>query len=164
MIQPLEETVKRAVLLFLFGAIILSALWIGGCASEPAQTQALYTDAKKMLNAIDSAFALPGRSTERVKLMNQIIAEKWDIQVVDKLRQYLKEAPKGKFASQATELLDKAIKSDRLRMLGQVRPLLEQQGQGIPKTAEESDSAAARIARQQQAKADSTAKPASGGK
>ena len=50
--------------------------------------------------------------------MIKIINEKWDIQVVDKLRQYLKEAPKGKYATEATALLDTAMKSDHLRMLG----------------------------------------------
>jgi hypothetical protein len=152
-----EETVKRAVFLYLSAMTVMAALWVGGCASESAQTQALYTDAKKMFDEIDRAFTLPGRSTERVALMNRIIREKWDIQVVDKLRQYYKEAPKGKYAVEATSLLDKAMKSDHIRMIGQVRPALEQQGQGIPKTPAEADSMTARIARQQQAKPDSTA-------
>lgn len=129
---------KKAAFLFLSAVTVLAALWIGGCASEPAQTQALYTDAKKLSDEIDRAFTLPGRSPERVALMNKIISEKWDIQVVDKLRQYLKEAPKGKYAAEATDLLDKAIKSEHLRMLGQVRPILEQQSQAIPKTAADS--------------------------
>ncbi len=134
---------KRAVFLFLSAMTVLAALWVGGCASEPAQTQALYTDAKKLLDEIDRAFTLPG-STERKALMNKIISEKWDIQVVDKLRQYLKEAPKGKYATEATDLLDKAMKSDHLRMLGQVRQILEQQSQGIPKTQDEADSTTAK--------------------
>ena len=154
---------KRAVFLFLSAMTVLAALWVGGCASEPAQTQALYTDAKKLLDEIDRAFTLPG-STERKALMNKIISEKWDIQVVDKLRQYLKEAPKGKYATEATDLLDKATKSDHLRMLGQVRPILEQQNQGTPKTQAEADSMTARLSRQQQAKPDSVAQLTPGGK
>jgi hypothetical protein len=155
--------VKRAVFLYLSAMTVLAALWVGGCASEPAQTKALYTDAKKMLDEIDRAFTLPG-SPERKALMNKIISEKWDIQIVDKLRQYLKEAPKGKYAAEATDLLDKAMKSDHLRMFGQVRPFLEQQSQGTPKTQAEADSMAARFSKQQQAKPDSTAKSAPGGK
>ena len=154
---------KRAVFLFLSAMTVLAALWVGGCASEPAQTQALYTDAKKMFDEIDRAFTLPG-STERRTLMLKIIGEKWDIQVVDKLRQYLREAPKGKYATEAAALLDKAIKSDHLRGLGQVRPILEQQSQGIPKTPAEADSMTARLNRQQQAKPDSAAKSPPGGK
>ena len=153
---------KRAVSLFLSAMTVLAALWVGGCASEPAQTQALYTDAKKLLDEIDRAFTLPG-STERKALMNKIISEKWDIQVFDKLRQYLKESPKGKYSTEATDLLDKAMKSDHLRMLGQVRPILERQGQGIPKTQAEADSMTARLSRQQQAKPDSAARSAPGG-
>jgi hypothetical protein len=156
--------VKRAFFLFLSTMTVLAAIWVGGCASEPAQTQALYTDAKKLLDEIDRSFTLPGRSPERVALMNKIITEKWDIQVIDKLRQYLKEAPKGKYATEATDLLDKAMKSDHLRMLGQVRPILEQQSQGIPKTPAEADSMSARLSRQQQAKPDSVAQPTPGGK
>lgn len=155
---------KRAVFLLLSAITVLAALWVGGCASESAQTQALYTDAKKLLDEIDRAFTLPARSTERVALMNKIISEKWDIQVVDKLRQYLKEAPKGKYATEATVLLDKAMKSDHLRMIGQVRPILEQQSQGIPKTQAEVDSMSARLSKQQQAKPDSVAQSAPGGK
>ena len=155
---------KRAVFLFLSAMTVLVALWVGGCASEPAQTQALYTDAKKLSDEIDRAFTLPSRSTERVTLMNKIISEKWDIQVVDKLRQYLKEAPKGKYATEATDLLDKAMKSEHLRMLGQVRPILEQQSQGIPKTQAETDSMTTRSSKQQQAQPDSAAKSAPGGK
>ncbi|MCX6833204.1 MAG: hypothetical protein NT028_13945 [candidate division Zixibacteria bacterium] len=155
---------KRAVFLLLFTMTALTALWVGGCASEPVQTQALYTDAKKLFDEIDRAFTLPSRSTERVALMNKIISEKWDIQVVDKLRQYLKEAPKGKYATEAATLLDKAMKSDHLRGLGLVRPILEKQSQGIPKTPAEADSMTARLSRQQQAKPDSAAKSAPGGK
>ncbi|TFH64811.1 MAG: hypothetical protein E4G91_04605 [Candidatus Zixiibacteriota bacterium] len=154
---------KRAVFLFLTAMTVLAALWVGGCASESAQTQALYTDAKKLSDEIDRAFTLQGRSPERVALMNKIISEKWDIQVVDKLRQYLKEAPKGKYATEATDLLDKAIKSDHIRMIGQVRPILEQQTQGIPKTPAEADSMSARLSKQQQAKPDSAAKSVPGG-
>jgi hypothetical protein len=143
--------------------MVLTALWVGGCASEPAQTQALYTDAKKMSDEVDRAFTLPS-STERAALMNKIISEKWDIQVVDKLRQYLKEAPKGKYATEATNLLDRAIKSDRLRNLGLVRPILEKQSQGIPKTQAEADSMTARLSKQQQAKPDSVAQSTPGGK
>jgi outer membrane murein-binding lipoprotein Lpp len=155
--------VKRAVFLFLSAVTVLAVLWVGGCASESAQTQALYTDAKKMLDEIDRAFTLPS-STERAALMNKIISEKWDIQVVDKLRQYLKEAPKGKYITAATDLLDKAMKSDRLRNLGLVRPILEKQSQGIPKTQTEADSITARLSRQQQAKPDSVAQSTPGGK
>jgi len=154
--------VKRAVFLFLSAMTLLAALWVGGCASEPAQTQALYTDAKRFSDEIDRAFTLPG-SSERKTLMLKIISEKWDIQIVDKLRQYLKEAPKGKYAIEATELLDKAMKSDHLRGLGQVRPILEQQSQGIPKTPAEADSMTARLSKQQQAKPDSAANSAPGG-
>jgi hypothetical protein len=156
--------VKKAVFLFLSAVTVLAALWIGGCASESAQTQALYTDAKRFSDEIDRAFTLQGRSTERVALMNKIITEKWDMQVVDKLRQYLKEAPKGKYVTEATDLLDKAIKSNHLRMIGQVRPILEQQSQGIPKTQAEADSMTARLNRQQQAEPDSAAKSTPGGK
>jgi hypothetical protein len=152
---------KRAVFQFLSAMTVLAALWVGGCASESAQTQALYTDAKRMYDEIERSFTLPGRSTERVTLMNKIITEKWDIQVVDKLREYLKEAPKGKYATEATDLLDQAIKSEHLRMLGQVRPILEQQSQGIPKTPAEADSMAARLGKQQQ---DSVAQSTPGGK
>jgi len=155
--------VKKAVFPLLSAMTVLAALWVSGCASEPAQTQALYTDAKKWLDEIDRAFTLTGNSTERKALMNKIISEKWDIQVVDKLRQYLKEAPKGKYATEAAALLDKAIKSDHLRMFGQVRPFFEQQGQSVPKTATEADSVAARLSKQQQAMPDSAAKSAPGG-
>jgi hypothetical protein len=155
---------KKAIFLLLSAMTVVAALWVGGCASESAQTQALYTDAKKLLDEIDRAFTLQGRSPERVALMNKIIMEKWDIQVVDKLRQYLKEAPKGKYATEATNLLDKAMKSDHLRMLGQVRPILEQQSQGIPKTPAEADSMSARLGKQQQAKPDSAAQSTPGGK
>lgn len=140
---------RRTVALFLFGTIMLSAMWFVGCASEPAQTKALYTDAKKMFDEVERAFTLQ-RGDERSKLMNQILGEKWDVQIVDKLRQYVKEAPNGSFSKEANELLDKAIKSDHLRMLGQARPLLEQYGQGIPKTAAEADSAAKNLMRQKQ--------------
>jgi hypothetical protein len=156
--------VKRAVLLFLSVITVLTAFCVGGCASESAQTLALYTDAKQMSDEIDRAFTLPGRSTERVALMNKIISEKWDIQVVDKLRQYLREASNGKYATEATALLDKAIKSEHLRMIGQVRPLLEQQSQGIPKTPAEADSMTARLSKQQQTKPDTAANSAPGGK
>jgi hypothetical protein len=155
--------VKKAVLLLLSAMAVLAALWVGGCASESAQTQALYTDAKKMSDEIDRAFALPG-TNERKALMIKIISEKWDMQVVDKLRQYLKEAPKGKYATEATDLLDKAVKSDHLRMISQVRPMLEQQSQGIPKTPAEADSMSARLSRQQQTMPDTTVKSATGGK
>ena len=121
-------------------ALAISALAISGCSSEPPQTQALYTDAKKMYDEINRAFTLPGRSQERVDLMHKILDEKWDIQVVDKLDQYLKEAPNGKFASDAKKLLDEAKGSDKIRMLGQVRPFLEKTG--VPKTAAEADSLA----------------------
>jgi hypothetical protein len=156
--------VNKAIYLFLIAMTALTALWVGGCASESAQTQALYTDAKKLSDEIDRAFTLQGRSPERVALMNKIITEKWDIQVVDKLRQYLKEAPKGKYATEATELLDRATKSEHLRMLGQVRPILEQQNLETPKTQAEADSLAARLGRQQQAKSDSAAQATPGGK
>ena len=155
---------KRAVFLLLSTMTVLTVLWVGGCASEPTQTQALYTDAKRFSDEIDRAFTMPSRTTERAALMNKIISEKWDVQVIDKLRQYLKEAPKGKYATEATELLDKAMKSEHLRNLGLIRPILERQGQGIPKTQAEADSMTARLSRQQQAKPDSAAKSAAGGK
>lgn len=155
---------KKAIILLLSAMTVLAALWVGGCASESTQTQALYTDAKKMSDEISRAFTLPGRSPERVALMNKIISEKWDIQVVDKLRQYLKEAPKGKHATEATNLLDQAIKSDQLRMIGQIRPILDQQSQGIPTTPAEADSLAVKLSKQQQAKPDSAANSGSGGR
>jgi hypothetical protein len=156
--------VKRAVFLLLSALTVFAALWVGGCASESTQTQALYTDAKKMSEEISRAFTLPGRSTERVALMNKIISEKWDIQVVDKLRQYLKESPKGKYATEAANLLDQSIKSEHLMMIGQIRPILEKQNQAIPKTPAEADSLTSRLSKQQPAKPDSAANSGSGGR
>ncbi len=154
---------KKTVLLLLFGIATLSTLWLAGCASEPAPTQKLYTDSKMMWDEVNRAFTLPGRSPERVDLMNKILSEKWDVQIVSNLQQYLKDAPNGKYAKEATDLLEKARQSDKLRMLAQVRPMLEQQG--IPKTAAESDSVAARLNRErmQQSGSDTAAKPATTG-
>lgn len=146
---------KRLVALSTLAAIVLTATWFIGCASEPAKTKALYTDAKKMYDEIERAFTLSA-GNERAKLMKQILADKWDLQVVEKLRKYLADAPKGSYAKEATELLDKAIKSQHLRMLGQARPLLEQYGQGIPETQAEADSVTKHIIQQQ--KADTTHK------
>jgi hypothetical protein len=153
-------SVRRSLVLFLSAIALLTAVWIGGCASESSQTQQLYTDAKKLWDDINQAFTLPGRSPERVEMMNKILSEKWDLQLVQKLQDYLKQAPNGKYAKEAADLLDQARRSDKLRMLAQVRPMLEQQG-GIPKTAAEADTAAIKMRQQQSTmKADSTAKPA----
>jgi len=133
--------VKRIVLLSVLVMTVVAAFWASGCASEPAQTQALYTDAKKMSDEIERAFTLPG-SNERRDLMNKFIREKWDLQIVDKLRQYLREAPKGKYAAEATALLDMSIKSQHLQALGQVRPILEQQNQGTFTAPNSADSTA----------------------
>ena len=162
--QRLEETLKRILFLFLATLTGLTAVISSGCATESAQTQALYTDAKTMWDEMNRAFTLVGKSPERVELMNKIITEEWDVKIVEKLDQYLKDAPSGKYAKEAKELLAQARSSDRLRRLGQVRPLLQQQG--IPKTPAEAESVQIRLRQQQlqqqQAKSDS-AKPATPG-
>lgn len=154
---------KRTLYLLLAALTCLTAVIVSGCASESAQTQALYTDAKKMWDEVNRAFTLAGKSAERVELMNRIITEEWDVKIVEKLDQYLKDAPSGKYAKEAKELLAQARSSDKLRMLGQVRPMLQQQG--IPKTPAEAESVQIRLRQQQlqqQAKSDS-AEPANPG-
>ncbi len=108
------------------------------CSSEAPETQKLYTDAKQMWDDMNKAFALP-KGQERIDLMNKLLSEEWDVKIVTNLTQYLKTAPTGKFASEATSLLEQAKNSDRIKMLTQARPMLKLMGEQ-PKTVEQVDS------------------------
>lgn len=110
------------------------------CSTEAPETQKLYTDAKQMWDDLNNAFTLD-KGQERVDKMRKILDEEWDLKIVSNLEAYLKAAPTGKFAADATSLLEQAKNSDRLRNLGQARPLLQKMG-GAPKTAAQVDSMA----------------------
>lgn len=122
--------VKRAILLVVLGLIVTALLW--SCGSESPETQALYTDAKEMYNQINAAFRLPGNSPERKAAMIEIIKDSTDLKVVRNLEQYLNDAPDGKFSKEAQNLLDQVRQNTSIRMLGQLRPLMEQTGGETP--------------------------------
>lgn len=127
--------------------ICLAVLMIGAlvsCASEAPETQKLYTDAKQMWDELNHAFTLE-KGQARIDLMSKILNEEWDVKIIANLEAYLKAAPKGKFAAEAATLLNEAKNSDRLRMLGQTRPMLQMMG-GAPKTPEQVDSLAKQAA------------------
>lgn len=133
----------------LFRAIMicLAVLMVGAlvsCASEAPETQKLYTDAKQMWDELNRAFTLE-KGQARIDLMGKILSEEWDVKIITNLEAYLKAAPTGKFASEATALLSEAKNSDRLKMLGQTRPMLQMIG-GAPKTPEQVDSLAKQAA------------------
>ncbi len=121
-------------------AVIAMAAFMVSCASEAPETQKLYTDAKQMWDDLNRAFSLE-KGQERIDLMNKVLSEEWDVKIIKNLEEYLKLAPKGKFSAEATTLLEQAKNSDRLRMLGQARPMLQMMG-GQPKTVQEVDSIA----------------------
>lgn len=121
-------------------ALLAMAAVMVSCASEAPETQKLYTDAKQMWDDLNHAFALD-KSQERIDLMNKVLTEEWDTKIVKNLEEYLKLSPKGKYAAEAASLLEQAKSSDRLRMLGQARPMLKMMG-GQPKTVQEVDSLA----------------------
>ena len=76
------------------------------CASEAPETQKLYTDAKQMWDDLNRAFSLE-KGQARIDMMNKILTEEWDVKIVTNLEAYLKTAPTGKFAAEATTLLNK---------------------------------------------------------
>ena len=151
---------RKYISLMLTVTVCLGAFFAFGCgSSESADTQKLYTDAKMMFDELNRGFTMP-KSQERITLMKKIIDEKWDLQIVSKLEQYLKEAPKGKYAKDAAGLLDQARTSYNIKILGQARPLLEKMG--TPKTASEVDSLGARV-KQSQADSQKAAGGVTGG-
>ena len=99
-----------------------------------------------MWDEINRAFTLP-KGQERTDLMNKAINEQWDMLIVSKLEEYEKAAPSGKFAKEAKALLEQAKSSDKIRVLGQVRPYLQQMN--APKTTTGTDSAAGQQQQQQ---------------
>ena len=118
---------KRAmILLALLAALVAIAAM--SCSSESAETQALYLDAKKTYDDINNAFTLTPNSEERSDMMFNIMFEKWDIKVVENLEKYLKESPKGKYATEAKALLEEAKGSMTLRNLGRMRETLQARG------------------------------------
>ena len=119
-------------------AATMLVLMLASCASEAPETQKLYTDAKQMWDDLNKGFLLP-KGQERISLMNKVLDEEWDVKIVTNLTQYLKTAPTGKFASEATSLLEQAKNSDRIKMLTQARPMLKLMGEQ-PKTVEQVDS------------------------
>ena len=118
-------------------ALAVLAAMMMSCASEAPETQKLYTDAKQMWDDLNHAFALD-KGQERIDLMNKVLTEEWDVKIVKNLEEYLKLSPKGKYAAEATTLLEQAKSSDRIKMLGQARPMLKMMG-GQPKTVQEVD-------------------------
>ncbi len=136
---------KFAGVLFVLAAMLLLA----ACASEPAETQRIFTDTKAMWDELNKAFTLP-RGDERTQAMNKFISDKWDEKIVSGFQNYLRVAPSGKFAKEANRLLEEAKNSQALRMLAQARPLLEQMGTGVPKTVAEAESLTARFQRENQ--------------
>lgn len=126
---------SRICVFVLTGLVALLAV---SCGSESAETQALYTDAQKMYDDIEAAFKLAPNSQERIDAMRQIISEEWDTKLVANLEKYLKEAPNGKYAQEAKDLLAEAGNSMHIKMLGQIRPLMQQTG--LPETPSEADS------------------------
>jgi hypothetical protein len=119
-------------------AVMMLVVVLASCASETPETQKLYTDAKQMWDDLNKGFSLP-KGQERITLMNKVLDEEWDVKIVANLEKYLKDAPSGKYASEAKTLLDQAQKSDYLRMLGQARPMMKMLGDQ-PKTVQEVDS------------------------
>jgi hypothetical protein len=111
-------------------AIAASLLW--SCGSEPPETQALYTDAKAMYDEIIAAFQLPGQSAERSQAMREIILNDKDLKLLSNLEQYLREAPDGKYAKEAKDLLEMVRQNMNIRMLGQLRPMMQQTGGETP--------------------------------
>ncbi len=122
-------------------AILMSAVTLMSCSSESAETQQLYTDAKEMMEEVNRAFMLP-KSDERTQEMYKFINEEWDKKIVDKLELYLSESPNGKYAKEATSLLEEARKSQQLRGLGQMRSIAGQMG--LPQNQAEVDSVQAK--------------------
>lgn len=131
--NTLYRVVLSIAVIAMFGVMV-------SCASESPETQKLYTDAKQMWDDLNRAFTLE-KGQERIDLMNKVLSEEWDTKIIKNLEDYLKAAPKGKYATEATTLLEQAKASDRLRMLGQARPMLKMMG-GQPKTVQEVDSLA----------------------
>lgn len=126
---------KSLLLILLIG--VLAAILAISCGSEAPETQALYTDAKAMFDGINGAFELPNGQA-RVDTMRRIIGDKWDQQIPAKLQEYLQKAPDGKYAEDAKKMLEEVRNSRYIQMIGQVRPLMEQQG--MPESPAEADS------------------------
>ena len=124
--QQLEETLKRIPFLLLALLLLGVTALLISCASESAETQKLYTDAKEQFDFIKKAFQTSG--PERGEMMRKIIADKYDITVVENLRRYLKDAPSGKYSSMAKALLAEAENDQNLRNLGIIRPLTDAAG------------------------------------
>ncbi len=125
--------------LMIFAALAMVSVLVS-CASEAPETQKLYTDAKQMWDDLNNAFLLE-KGQERIDKMGKILNEEWDVKIVAGLEAYLKAAPTGKYAAEATALLSEAKNSERLKMLGQARPMLQMMG-GAPKSSAEVDSMA----------------------
>lgn len=125
--------------LMIFVALVMAVALVS-CASEAPETQKLYTDAKQMWDDLNNAFLLE-KGQERIDKMGKILNEEWDVKIVTGLEAYLKAAPTGKYAAEATALLSEAKNSERLKMLGQARPMLQMMG-GAPKSSAEVDSMA----------------------
>jgi hypothetical protein len=136
--KPAEEPVLKLYKVLMVVAMMAMLSLVLSCSSEAPETQKLYTDAKQMWDDLNRAFSLP-KSQERIDLMNKLLSEAWDVKIVDNLNQYLKAAPTGKFAAEATSLLEQVKNSDRVRMLGQARPMMQMLGDK-PKTVQEVDS------------------------
>lgn len=122
--------VKRALLVAVLTLMAAALLW--SCSSESPETLALYTDAKAMYDEINSAFQLAGGTPERANAMKAIIIEEKDLKVVSNLEQYLRESPDGKYAKEAQDLLDMVRQNMNIRMLGQIRPMMQQTGGETP--------------------------------
>lgn len=128
--------------------VLVLAVAISSCASESAETQQRYTDAKEMWDELNRAFLLP-KGEERTQLMYKFINEEWDRKIVENLELYLEEAPNGKYAEEATTLVSEARQSQQLRALSQMRAISGEMG--VPQTQAEVDS----LTKQAEEKADS---------
>lgn len=117
---------KKLVLITVVISIAAALLW--SCSSESQETQQLYLDAKAMYDEINAAFAMPGNTPQRANAMKEIILKDKDLKVVSNLEEYLREAPNGKYAKQAKALLDDVKQNMNIRMLGQLRPMMQQTG------------------------------------
>lgn len=138
-------------------ALVIAAVLTASCASEPPETQKLYTDAQQMYNDFSKAFTLPA-GQERINTMNRILNEEWDVKLVANLEQYLKDAPNGKYAKEAKALLDQAKADNNIRIMGQARPQLKAMG-GIPTSPAEVDSMTKKAEQMKQQPASDTTKP-----
>lgn len=127
---------RKSLVSFIAVALLVAAVAIS-CSSEPAETKALYTDARDMYNDINGAFQLP-KGQARVDTMRRIISDKWDEQIKSKLQEYLQKVPNGVYADSAKMLQEEVKNSGNIQAIGQVRPLMQQAG--MPQTPAEADS------------------------